>query len=261
MHIGGNKRDFYHAWLYRQPDAFITPVSWLADRVLEKTTVPREKLHILPRGIEIEPFTERKPDRLTARRKYGLPPDALVFGLVGRLDPKKGQDIVIEALSVVHAAGHRPHLLLVGDQSFAEGDRFAAVIHRRVEELNLAKFVHFHPHETEIEYAYAALDIFVMASKSECYGMVTVEALVSGVPVIGTNDGGTVSLIDPGRNGLLVEPGHVDDLARAMIRLIDDSDLRTEMGRQAASEAARFSHVAQCEAWEKLFDRMETERG
>ena len=253
MHIGKNKRDPYHAWLYRRLDAFVTPVAWLAERVLEKTRVPAERLHIIALGTEVEPFTTLKPSREAARERFGLPSDGWVAGLIGRLDPKKGQDIAIRAVAALHQAGHRPHLLLVGDQSFGEGDEYAASVHRLVDELHLGDYVHFFPHLSDIEWAYAALDVFVMASKSECYGMVTVEALVSGLPVIGTNDGGTVSLIDHGRNGFLVEPRHVDALAQALTLLLKNRDQSIHMGARAQEEAVtRYSHIRQCESWEKL---------
>ena len=255
MHIGTNKKDPYHAWLYRRIDAFVTPVAWLAERVRKKTSVLPEHLHIIPHGIEIERFTEGKPSREAARLRFGLPPDAWVAGLIGRLDPKKGQDIAIRALATLHQSGHRPHLLLIGDQSFNEGDDYAQGIHLLANELRINDYVHFFPHQTDIEWAYAALDVFVLASKSECYGMVTIEALVSGLPVIGTNDGGTISLIDHGRNGLLVEPRNVDALAAALTTLLENCDQMVRMGASAQKEAVlKYSHVNQCKAWERMLE-------
>jgi len=255
MHIGKDKKDPYHAWLYRQIDAFVTPVTWLAERVLEKTSVLPEHLHIIPHGIEIERFTVGKPSREAARHRFGLPSDAWVAGLIGRLDPKKGQDIAIRAIAALHQSGHHPHLLLVGDQSFDQGDEYVQGIHRLVDALHLRDYVHFSPHQTDVEWAYAALDVFVLASKSECYGMVTIEALVSGLPVIGTNDGGTISLIDHGRNGLLVEPRNVDALAAALTVLLENRDQVIQMGASTQREAAlKYSHTSQCASWERLFE-------
>jgi len=254
MHIGGTKKDVYHAWLYRQFDAWVTPVQWLADRVMEKTVIPPEKIHVIPRGIEVDRFTSNLPDRSEARRHYKLADDDIVIGLIGRLDPKKCQDVVIRALATVHAAGHRAHLLLIGDQSHNEGDEYAASVYRLVNQLGLGDFVHFHPHDKLIERAYAALDIFTMASKSECYGMVTIEAMVSGVPVIGTNDGGTVSIIDHDRNGLLVTPRDVNQTAQALMKLIENPDLRNRLASEARNEAVeKYSHHRQCEAFEALY--------
>lgn len=258
MHIGGNKHDLYHSWLYRQIDAMITPAQWLADRVLEKTSIPQEKLHVVTWGIETERFTSSKPDQRSAREEFNLPVDATVIGLIGRLDPKKGQDIAIKALAKVHSSGHYAHLLIVGDQSFGEGDRYAERVHQLVKDLSLTDHVHFFPHHDEIEQAYAALDIFVLASQSECYGMVTVEALVCGLPVIGTDDGGTVSLIDHGHNGLRVKPFDVADLASSLIDLLEDQELREHLSKTALDESAdRFDHRRQCHAWGTILNSLD----
>lgn len=253
MHIGGDKKDFYHRWLYGQLDAFVTPVQWLADRVLEKTTIDPARLHVIPRGIEIARYTENLPDKAAARARFNLPQDALVIGVIGRLDPKKGQHVAVEALGKLHEAGHRVHLLLIGNPTRDEGNVYAVRVHQLVADLHLADYVHFRPHEEQPQWAYAALDIFALTSKSECYGMVTVEALTSGLPVVATNDGGTVSLIEHEQNGLLVRPLDADDLARAFTRLIEQPELAARLGRTAHERAlATFSHHDQCDAWEKL---------
>ena len=253
MHIGKNKRDPYHAWLYRRIDAMDTPLKWLADRVLEKTTLPPERLHILPRGVEIEKFTSLRPSQADARKRLDLPPDQPVLGVVGRMDPKKGQDIAVDALAQLGQLGYHPHLLLVGDRSHDHGDEFELRIHRIVADNHIETQVHFLPCREDIEWIYAALDIYLMTSKSECYGMVTLEALLSGLPVIGTRDGGTIDLVLPDQNGLLVAPRNVGQLVEAVRSLLDDPETARRMGRFAQEDAiARFSHVRQCEAWEKL---------
>jgi len=258
MHIGRDKHDLYHAWLYRQIDAMVTPVQWLADRVLEKTSVPATKLHVVTRGIEVNRFTLHKPNKSEARQRFDLSADAIVIGLIGRLDPQKGQDIAIQALAQVHAAGHMAHMLIVGDQSFGEGDRYTERVHQLVKDLKLSEYVHFFPHQDKIEQVYAALDIFVLASRSECYGMVTIEALVCGLPVIGTDDGGTISLIDHGRNGLRVKPFDVEDLASNLINLIEDKSLRERLSRTALDESAdKFNHHRQSQTWGKILDSMD----
>jgi glycosyltransferase involved in cell wall biosynthesis len=253
MHIGGDKKDPYHRWLYNQLDAFISPVEWLAERVKEKTGIDHDRIHIIPRGVVLERYVENQPERQAARERYQVPQDAFIIGLVGRLDPKKGQHVLIDALARLHKKGYRPHLLLVGSQTYNEAEKYVVSVYDQVMRLGLSDYVHFRPHEVSPEWAYAALDIFVLASKSECYGMVTVEAMCSGLPVVGTNDGGTVSLIDHGRNGLLVTPMDPDDLAKALELLIGDRETAARLGKTAREEAIkRYSHTRQCEVWERV---------
>jgi len=257
MHIGGDKKDFLHSWEYAHFDAWVTPVQWLADRVLDKTTVPLSKIHIIPHGIELKRFTLDRPDKKTARRKLGIDETVTLAGIIGRLDPKKCQHVVIKVLKKVHEAGHPLHLLVVGDRTLSEWEDYDRYLEQLVDELNLCNFVHFRPHQQDPEYAFAALDLFVLASQSETYGMVTIEALASGLPVIGTSEGGTLDLISHEKNGLLFTPMNEDELTEAMLRYITDSDFATRMAKQAKQDAIeRFSHIRQCESWERLLDEI-----
>jgi glycosyltransferase involved in cell wall biosynthesis len=148
------------------------------------------------------------------------------------------------------------HLLLVGDVTRGESDGYATEVRRLAVERMGVRAV-FHPPIADIENAYAALDVFVLPSHSETYGMVTIEAMASGLPVIATNSGGTVDIVDDGRTGLLFSPEDVDELRAALGRLIDAPDLAVSLGKSARGEAVtRFSHIRQCESLEALFDRL-----
>jgi D-inositol-3-phosphate glycosyltransferase len=257
MHIGGDKTDLFHSWEYSHLDGFITPVEWLANMVKKKTVLPDERIHIIPRGVELERYTVSRPTKQAARKRLDVPMEATVAGVVGRLDPKKCQHTAIEALAKVHEAGHELHLLLVGARTRGEDTGYAARLHNMVDELGLTPYVHFRPHDKEPEYAYAALDIFILTSKSETYGMVTVEALSSGLPVIATADGGTLSLIEPEKNGLLYTPLDSDELSAVLLRLLNDPQLSKRLATQAETEAVeRFSHISQCDRWEEVIEAL-----
>jgi len=257
MHIGGNKKDMLHSMEYRRLDAWVTPIQWLADRVVEKTNIPPEKIHVIPRGIELERFTLNRPDKRAARQKLNLPEDILLAGVVGRLDPKKCQDTAIKAVANVRRSGHPLCLLIVGDQTLLENTGYPEYLRQLVNELGLQDVVHFRPHQRQPEYAYAALDIFVLPSQSETYGMVTIEALASGLPVIGTDDGGTIDLIDHEKNGLRYTPQNDDELTAALLRYITQPEFAQQMATQAKQDALdKYSHTRQCEGWERLFGRL-----
>jgi len=251
MHLG-NKRDPIHAWQYRKIDAFVSPLPILAEQARCQTVVPAEKIHVIPHGIEQSRFIQRV-DRIEARRELGLPLDATIIGVIGRLDPKKGQHVGIRALSRLHAGGLRPHLLIVGEPTLGQGDGYRQRLLHLVEELRLKEFVHFRPYLEKAETAYGAMDIFVLTSQSETYGLVTIEAMTGGLPVIGTDSGGTVDIINHERNGLRFPPDDDSALAAMLSRYLNDRPLATELATQGRQDAlARYSHVRQCEAWEEL---------
>jgi len=177
---------------------------WLAERVMEKTRIRREHLHVIPHGIEIERFTVGKPPAMKHAGVSGLTPDAWWPDCSDASIPRKDRHSD-PGRRRLHRLGHRPHLLLVGDQSFEEGDQYAREIHDLVGPNAFGDYIHFFPHQEDIEWAYAALDVFVLASKSECYGMVTVEALVSDYPLSAPMTGHHKPH-RTGRNGFLSNP-------------------------------------------------------
>lgn len=259
MHVGPSKKDIYHNWLYRQLDIWIAPLSVSKAAVIEKTNIPSEKIEVIPHGIDTEPFTLRKPDKSEARQKLGLPQDAFIVGVVGRLDPKKGQHVLIEACRRLRQKNHLLQVLFVGDASLNEQTGYPEYLEKLTREYGLTGDVHFRPHLSDVEVAFAAMDIFTLTSRSETYGMVTLEAMASGLPVIGTAEGGTVGIIEPDLNGLLVRPFDADELAAALLRLLEDRELAQRIGQRAAADAAgKYSYQHQCDLLENLFDRLLT---
>lgn len=255
MHLG-NKRDLIHGWQYRQLDALVSPLPVLAKQAEQQTVVPVDKIHVIPHGIELIRFADRI-DRSEARTKLGLPIDATIIGIIGRLDPKKGQHVGIKALARLHRLGIPAHLLIVGDSTLGAGDQYRQMLQQTVAQTGLVEFVHFRPYLDQPELAYGAMDIFALTSQSETYGLVTIEAMTSGLPVIGTDSGGTADIIEHERNGLLFPPDDDTALASALNRYIIDHSFAAKLAAQGKQDAlARYSHTQQCESWERLFRQM-----
>lgn len=254
MHVGIDKKDFFHTWMYRHLDYWITPLPILGRNVVAKTKVAPEIIRVIPHGTDMEPFTQKLPDKYESRKKLKLPIDQIIAGVIGRIDPQKGQHVLIEAAKKVHDAGFPIHVALIGGNTLNESTGYDQKLHEMTTELGLNEYVHFLGHQDEAEYAFAALDIFCMTTGSETYGMVTIEAMASGLPVIGTNAGGTIDLLDHGRTGYLVTPFDADDLARQIIACLKNSDETKKIGSQAREEAlSKYSKTRQLDLLEDLF--------
>jgi glycosyltransferase involved in cell wall biosynthesis len=251
MHLG-NKRDLLHAWQYRLLDAFVAPLPILAEQARKQTVVPTEKIKIIPHGIDQSKFTA-KLDQRFCRLELGLPVEAQIIGIIGRLDPKKGQHTGIKALARCHEKGFRAHLLIVGNPTLHENDKYEGELHALVTQHQLEDFVHFRPYVEKPEIAYGAMDIFVLPSHSETYGLVTIEAMTCGLPVIGTDSGGTIDLIDDKRTGLRFPYEDDTALADRLMQYLGDPSYAAKLAAQGRSDAlAKYSHVKQCESWENL---------
>ncbi len=260
MQLGVDKRDRFHTWLYGNLDGWIAPLPGFVASLESRTKLDINKAHVIPFGIDIQRFTSsssREDTMRQARQELALPQDALIVGVVGRLDPKKGQHTLIEALAVLKDEHPNLHILILGDKTHGEAAGYERRLQQLTRELGLSERVHFRPHRVEVETAYGALDIFTLTSESETYGMVTLEAMASGVPVIGTNAGGTRELIEDGVSGLLYDYEDTAGLANCLKRLINDTDLSSTLSKSAGAKIQEgFSYQRQCQLLERLIDKL-----
>lgn len=226
MQVGVRKRDFIHTLRYAMIDMWISPLQYLKEETLRLTRVKSERIKVIPFGIELHPFLESGVTKATAREALSLPQDATIIGVLGRLDPKKGQDLAINGLRQLRAQGKSSfHLLLMGALTIGEGDAYSQSLYRLVQELALEEWVHFRPYTEDVIRFYRAIDVFVMPSHGETFGMVTIEAMAACVPVIGTNKDGTREILGEGKYGNLFEKDDVDGFCKAVLQAQQDNQL------------------------------------
>ncbi len=263
MQFGHSKRDPIHRWQYGQLDAWISPLPSLAAQTLRMTHITEDRIHVIPFGIELAPLLNA-PARGDARKLLQLPPDVYIAGVVGRLDWGKGQEYLIRAGANLRADGKDIHLLFIGEETLGESQGYAHRLHALTKELHMKDHVHFRGFIQEVGTAYAAMDIFTLTSLSETYGMVTLEAMAAGIPVIATDSGGTPDLVeiddaaDHAAAALLIPPEDTTALADGLMLMMEDKVTAERFGNMGREHATRnFSNDAQCEAIEQLIERFE----
>ncbi|MCA8830764.1 glycosyltransferase family 4 protein [Hymenobacter pini] len=255
MQLGLAKRGLVHTLRYNALAAWLSPLPGLARQVLEKTRLAPEKLHVVPLGVELEKFTDEGLTTAEARRQLNLelPTETVLLGVIGRFDEGKGQDFVVEALARLRPRFPQLHLLLLGEPTRNEGTAYYDNLLQRIEALDLREVVHLRGFTPRPEVAYRALDISVTASINETYGMVTIEALAAGRPVVGAAAGGTRELLDDNRTGLLFELRNLDSFSSCIERLLTEPGLGGRLGKAGQAEAlATYSHHRQCELTEQI---------
>ncbi|MBN1449046.1 MAG: glycosyltransferase family 4 protein [Bacteroidetes bacterium] len=256
MQFGGKKTDLLHRLQHAQLDAWIAPLPWLAEQTREYTTVPPERIHIIPFGIDLGMF-DRMPEQAAVRTAINIPQSAFVAGVVGRLDRGKGQEYLIRATARLRERARNVHALIVGEETRGEQQEYGRELQSLVEQLDIPDRVHFRGFLEHVEDAYAAMDCFALTSLSETYGMVTIEAMAAGLPVIATASAGTPELISDGKTGFLVPPRDPAALAEQIEALENDASLGKRIGTAARREShTRFSHHMQCERIEDLLEQI-----
>lgn len=209
MQIGIKKKDLLHTRRYRTLDLWISPLFRLKNEVTEKTRFSENKTVVVPLGLNTEHFTSYDLSPLEAKAQFGLADDTFTLGCIGRIDPGKGQLFLCKALKSLLDDGIKCQLLIIGEPTIND-PRCMDYFHEMEQFIKHNKLngnIIVHPFIADVRPFFKAIDLFTLASVGETYGMVTIEALLSGVPVLGTNTGGTPEILDNGKYGATYTPG------------------------------------------------------
>lgn len=257
MELGVSKKDVIHTMRFNKIDAWLSSLPSMAEKVKQNTRLSTERLHVVPLGLELSKFAQTTPSKEEARAKLELPPEPLFVGNIGRFGPKKQQNILIKGLEQIRNGGNDVHLLLVGESTRNEGDTFLNSLHELIAQCKLENYVHFRPYMQDVLYFYRSIDIFALSSQKETYGMVTIEAMAAGLPIVATNSGGTVEILKSGELGLLYNPSSARDFAVNVISLLDDADKMDSMGTLAQAEAIdNYSNEKECQRIEDIINTL-----
>lgn len=197
-----------------------------------------DRIRVVHPAVDLQRFSPGPADP-SLRRLLTDDPDALLVGLVGRIDPMKGIDVLIRAMAQLSGSAAAARLVVVGSPGLDTG-AYAQQVKKDADRLvgSRARFV---GRMDEVPEVLRSLDILVNASAEEPFGLTVLEAQASGVPIVATAAGGLPDFVTDGDNGLLVPPGDVGALARALERLLGDAELRQRLGRRGR-ETAESDH-------------------
>jgi glycosyltransferase involved in cell wall biosynthesis len=227
--------------MLRRADRFVA-ISSAIRRELAAMGVAAGAIETIPNGIDTTRFTPVGADeKLALRRELAIAPDAIVVLFTGRLVSYKGLPLLVRVWRDLCRQHPLAELLLVGEGGL---DMHAC-------EAELRQFVAANGLEGRIRFAGAvphverylkASDVFVFPTENEAFGLSLVEAMACGLPPVSTRAGGLADIVEPDVDGLSIEAGQPDQLAKALGRLLRDDGLRERLGRAAASTArARFA--------------------
>lgn len=214
------------------------------------------KVTVIPPGVDICKFYPIPPDE--AKEYIGVPPCGRMLLFVGRIEPLKGLDVLIEAIGIMHQKDvlkENPFCLVIiggepeesSEQTNIEMTRIKALS----EEYGLNDLVTFLGKRSQdsLPYYYSAAEAVVVPSQYESFGMVALEAMACGKPVVASQIGGLAYLVQDGVTGFTVPVDDQVELADRLTLLLQDPILRDRMGKQAV-------RVAQDYAWDKIANKL-----
>lgn len=223
-----NKKDPLHALLYRRVDYMLVLSQTMRRNLASTFPLPEKKLRIVNLSIDLERFNPNVVDRQAMREAWGFPKDAFLVGLVGRLDPMKGQDLMVKAIAQARKSYPDVYGVMVGNETPGLDGKYLKELQESIRQLHLSDSILVQPAKKEVPEVMAALDLFVMPSWSEAFGLVALEAMAMGVPCI-LGRGGSAEEMAGGSGAELVRPQDAYDLARKILLLRNSPGVREEM--------------------------------
>ena len=209
------------------------------------------KIRVVPPGVDLSRFYPIPIDE--AKEFIGVPPCERVLQFVGRIEPLKGIDILIETIAILRKRGLQICLSVIGGQEGDEGSMNGEMVRLRAlcEQYGLAELVAFlgSRDQDKLPYYYSAADAVVLPSHYESFGMVALEAMACGTPVVASQVGGLAYLIQDGVTGFTVPVDDPQELANKLGILLNDPSLRRQMGEQAVAFARGYG-------WETIASRI-----
>lgn len=275
-------RAMYEGEIMQQSDRIIAATPVEKAQITWRYGAPADKIETIPCGADLKlfrPIPKEEARQVVRERVPGLRAKRLVL-LVGRIEPIKGVDVLIEAVNLLK--GYTPdemQVLIVGGGTGASGgvtrsgrsllleptapvddNPEATRLKQRVHEYGLQDQILFVPSQPQekMPYFYSAADISVMSSRYESFGMAALEAQACGTPVIASRVGGLPFAVQHDQSGLLVEPDQPTQLAGALSCLLDDEDYRLKLGQQAIHRAEQFGWRAITNSMLNIYQELAT---
>ena len=223
-----------------------------AAELLEHYGADPNRLCTSPPGVDHRVF--RPGSQRSARLRLGLSPGPVIL-FVGRIQPLKGVDVLLEAFARIENLHPEATLLVVGGPSGPKGQNELLALRQRAGLLGVLHRVKFYgplPHGLLADF-YRAADVVVIPSRAESFGLVAAEAQACGTPVVAAKVGGLVYVVDDGVTGILVDGWDPADYAEVLDRLLSDDGLRKKMSEAAVVWAKRFSWDATVRRYLELY--------
>lgn len=243
----------------------IVCVSKAIAQIMRSAGAPESKLAVIPDGLPVTAeesgwaaidaarFAPPSVEERAARRKaladeFNFPPDSLLIGNLAALVPHKDHATLLAAAVIVLLQRPKVKFLIAG-RGPEEADLFGSI--RR---MGLAGKVILMGHRDDAASVLKALDLYVQSSWGEGMGSVLIEAAACGIPVAATSAGGIPEVVSDGETGLLVDPRHPEGLAKILLRLIDDQELRGRFAAEGRKRVSRFGLTRMAADMEEIYD-------
>lgn len=221
-------------------DGFVALTPSVKEEYL-KLEIPEEKIRIIPNGVNLAKFAEaKKMSKSEIREKFGIPVNKILILTVGRYHPKKGFDLIPEIAKILKNKNVDFTWAIVGKKSGEIRKKFSdceSLNIKTIEDFGSSTDSEFNLPSLELIKLYCASDIFVLPTLIETFGMVLVEAMAAGLPIVTTNAPGVRDVIEDEVNGLKAPVNDIERIAELIMKILINQELAGRLAKNARLEA------------------------
>lgn len=192
-----------------------------------------KKVHTIHNGVDLKRFPVKQPGRSAFREGLGLSDKDFLVCAIGQICARKGLLELVGALRRISAQAPEMHLAIVGKVVFRHEEAYLDALLAASRELAIEDRVHFTGELHDVSAALQAADLLVLNSRDEPFGLVLIEAMASGTPVLATRVGGIPEIVTDAENGWLIESGDTGALAAKLLELSQDRQLLSQVAQTA----------------------------
>lgn len=205
----------------------------------------------LSNGIDLSHFT-KGPASEEIYKKYAIPKNVPIILYVGRIDPEKSLDILVNSFKKLLKEAPKAHLVMVGDGTAREK------LEKMIKRKKLGSQTHFIGRVVgeDLSQIYRTGTVFVITSKTETQSIVLMEAMASGLPAIAVNAGAVTELVKDGENGFIFEPNDTAGIASGINTIISNKELREKMSKNALKMIAKHDINYTLSRFEKIYNNV-----
>ena len=230
MGSGVSKKDLAHSYLYKRVNGIFAVSEYIKRSVLETCPVKPQKVSVLHDGIIPVKFNKSLYNIPEIKKNLNIPADKIVIGIIGRITPGKGHEQFLEAAKIIKEKKLKDIFFLVVGSAGKGEEKYEDEIKEMSSRLGLNNDILFTGFRNDIPEMLSVMDILAFPSHLESFGITLLEAMAMELPVAASDNAGIVDIVIEGETGFLVPVKNPAILADALIKLIENPELRKYFG-------------------------------